>query len=88
MQDKFTILTINGGSSSIKFAVYGCTVGNYELQLSGKIEKIGPAKANFTWQQAAETINRIDIDTKKTGDAISFLIVVERLISCSPIKSI
>ncbi len=47
---KKNILTINGGSSSIKFAVYELT-GELMLALTGEIEKIGTpgARMNFTF---------------------------------------
>ena len=40
------VLTINGGSSSIKFAVY--EMDNFLLKLSGKIDRIGTAASEMT----------------------------------------
>ncbi len=41
------ILTINGGSSSIKFALFE-TGGRPERTLAGRIERIGLPEATFT----------------------------------------
>jgi acetate kinase len=40
------VLTLNGGSSSIRFAIYPCA--SEELRLAGKIDRIGTAHATLT----------------------------------------
>ena len=46
-----SILTINGGSSSIKFALY--RIGeSLERELHGKIDRIGSGGTNLTFQCA------------------------------------
>ncbi|RFM27285.1 acetate/propionate family kinase [Deminuibacter soli] len=47
-----SILTVNGGSSSIKFALYNVGL---QLQVKGKIEGIGTAHARFSFKQASGT---------------------------------
>jgi acetate kinase len=60
---KDCILTINGGSSSIKFALYK----SLDKLLDGEIERIGIAGTQLTWNKT----NSINVDTK---DPVTFLI--------------
>ena len=47
------VLTLNGGSSSIRFAVYQCG-GPLRRRLAGKLERIGSRKASFTLLESPE----------------------------------
>jgi acetate kinase len=57
-RDKKNILCVNGGSSSIKFSVFGTDGGDPEERLKGKIDRIGLAGASLTFK---------DISTKEEG---------------------
>jgi acetate kinase len=57
-RDKKNILCVNGGSSSIRFAVFGTDGGDPEERLKGKIDRIGLAGASLTYK---------DISTKEEG---------------------
>lgn len=48
--DKKNILCVNGGSSSIKFSVFGTDGGDPEECLKGKIDRIGLDGASLTWK--------------------------------------
>jgi acetate kinase len=50
------VLTLNGGSSSIKFALFNLT-NKLELVLKGKIKNIGQPSANFSVEGTAEVDN-------------------------------
>jgi acetate kinase len=70
------ILTVNGGSSSLKFAVFGCapsesTCGQREW--SGSIERIGLAGAQATVTGPAQVRNRWPIAAGDLGQAASQL---------------
>lgn len=72
--DNSHILTINGGSSSIKFSMY--QVGKpLERLLFGEIEKIGTkeAKFNFTTSQSPQK-NSVDITAITHDEAINYLV--------------
>src|SRR5271168_2313443 len=58
------ILTINGGSSSIKFAVFAQT-SPLKLLLSGSVDRIGSAEANFSVSSA----DNKPIDSRTIGQA-------------------
>ncbi|HVX28431.1 MAG TPA: acetate/propionate family kinase [Parafilimonas sp.] len=70
--DGVSILTINAGSSSIKFALYE---KNDELQqiLSGKMERIGLKDASFTIKQNDKKLNE-NIDVSNFRNATTSLI--------------
>lgn len=61
-----TILTINGGSSSIKFALYESTLNKI---LDGEIERIGIEGTQLRWNDNKQTI-----DAKDHTEAAEFLI--------------
>ncbi len=68
-----TILTINGGSSSIKFALYQ-NDGSFNRLLDGKIERIGLADSTLSYSEEKE--NRNETLNPEAGDyksAINFL---------------
>jgi acetate kinase len=48
--DKKNILCVNGGSSSIRFSVYGTDGGGPKERLKGKIDRIGLAGASLTFR--------------------------------------
>ena len=68
------ILTINGGSSSIKFSIYK-SGKPLERLLYGEIEKIGTkdSKFNFTTAQSPQK-NSTDITANNHDDAINHLV--------------
>ncbi len=68
-----TVLTINGGSSSIKFAVYEMA-GNMVCTLSGKITRIGTGSPDFivTYNRSLET-NSIPFKAANFKEAAGFL---------------
>ena len=51
MNEKPSILTINGGSSSIKFALYEA-VNPLKRGLYGKVDRIGLSGTNLTFHNA------------------------------------
>ena len=53
MNEKPSILTINGGSSSIKFALYEA-VKPLKRGLYGKVDRIGLSGTNLTFNDADE----------------------------------
>jgi len=68
------VLTINGGSSSIRFAVFDASQPPRRL-LQGKMERIGSADAGLTVDQAdGGAPTHIKIDIKEQGTAGGFLI--------------
>ena len=72
--DKTYILTINGGSSSIRFALYQ---GEKTLKkaLSGKIDRVGLNGSNLTFHDAAKNQpGRLKLSTTDHKSAANFLI--------------
>lgn len=68
------ILTINGGSSSIKFAMYEMAE-NLTKILSGRIKKIGSNNTDFTViENISDHRSQITIDAKGFKEASEFLI--------------
>ena len=47
------ILCVNGGSSSVKFSVYGMDEGGLGLRLRGEIDRIGQQGAELTYTDIA-----------------------------------
>lgn len=47
-----SVLTINGGSSSIKFAVYATAGDSLERKLSGSVQRIGLSDTHLSFQEA------------------------------------
>jgi acetate kinase len=69
-----SILTINGGSSSIKFAMYGMSANPNKI-LSGQLKRIGLHNPEFiVTQNASKEIIQIKIDAKDFKKAAEFLI--------------
>lgn len=68
------ILTINGGSSSIRFATYNPDAG-LRRELHGKIERIGLAGTQLTYvDPLGDTSGSIDIPPRYRSSAATFLI--------------
>jgi acetate kinase len=68
------VLTINGGSSSIRFAVFEASQSPRRL-LQGKMERVGSDDAGLTVDHAdGQPPTRIKIDIKEHGTAGGFLI--------------
>ncbi len=70
-QQGYSILTVNGGSSSIKLSVFEKKDG-LQLFLSGKIERIGLKDASFRIRQG-EVSSDIDMDVSSFEKAIRSL---------------
>ena len=68
------LLTINGGSSSIKFAAYRAE-GPLERRVSGKLERIGLPGATVTYDdRIANDQGNFGLEAADTGTAARFLI--------------
>lgn len=67
-----SILSINGGSSSLKFALHELSSGLGPL-LEGKIEKIGTAACRLKYQQPSGPPEEIDLAGKGMYQAAQFL---------------
>src|SRR5271168_4558297 len=67
------ILTINAGSSSIRFAVFKTAVPPIRM-LEGKIERIGSPAASFRAGRAGEAATQINIGTTPGRSGIDFLV--------------
>lgn len=73
-QENLNILTINGGSSSIKFAMYGMAENPNKI-VSGQIKRIGLHNPAFTvTKSTSDKKNQIKIDAKDFKEAAEFLI--------------
>jgi acetate kinase len=73
-RDAAVVLAINGGSSSIKFALYhgGNTLAQ---RLSGGIERIGAAEARFSFSDAAnQRSDDCQVDARDFASATAFLL--------------
>lgn len=67
------VLTINGGSSSIKFSLY--VIGDsIEKLFSGMIENIGTKKTEFIFSKENQEKERILIEAKNHDEAANYLI--------------
>ena len=73
-QDKKTILTINGGSSSIKFALYQSNKSFIRL-LHGNIDRIGLSDSNLTFSNGEENQKEtVQVELNDHQSAANFLI--------------
>src|ERR1051326_4317267 len=66
------VLAINGGSSSIKFALYSVDSDMSRL-FSGKIDRIASSEAALTFQQTGKEAQTESIDAPDHGAAASAL---------------
>jgi acetate kinase len=71
-----SILAINGGSSSIKFALYA-TDSDMTRLFSGKIDRIASPEAALTFQEAGKEAQTESIEASDHGAAIS--VMMDRL---------
>ena len=68
------ILTINGGSSSIKFALFGAGDSLRRI-LDGKVDRVGLSGTNLTFRDSAgKSQDRRNIDAAGHGSAVAFLL--------------
>lgn len=89
MHNKNCILTINGGSSSIKFSLYRINEP-FELLFNGEIENIGTKKTTLNFRNNTDKQkNSIDIDTADHNQAAHHLIEwLEKQVDFTSIKAI
>jgi acetate kinase len=66
------ILTINGGSSSIRFALFDVNGSNKRL-LDGKVERIGTPEATLTLRPAGQPPSEVKIQADKPESAVDAL---------------
>jgi acetate kinase len=89
MSDKPFILTINGGSSSIKFALYE-VVKPLKRRLSGKVDRIGLSGTNLTFDapttKKLEHHNLAAVDHKSAANAL--IDWLEKQIDFKPVKAV
>jgi acetate kinase len=68
------VLTINGGSSSIRFAIFEASRPPKRL-LQGKMERIGSDAASLAFEHGTgNTPSQIKVDSKDQGSAVDFLL--------------
>ena len=73
-REPFSVLTINGGSSSIKFALYQAG-GALERRLYGKIDRIGLSGTNLTFKNSTgKSQDSRTIDSADHRSAVAFLL--------------
>lgn len=71
---KSTVLTLNAGSSSIRFALYE-QVEPLRRVLCGKLDRIGTASSVLTYTDANEKSHSVvDVDTSNKGSSVAFLL--------------
>jgi acetate kinase len=72
-RESYSLLTINGGSSSIRFALYD---GDKTLRLlDGKVDRVGLSGTNLTFEDAAgQSQNSRAIDSSDRRSAVGFLL--------------
>jgi acetate kinase len=70
----YSLLTINGGSSSIRFALFDVTEPLTRL-LDGKVDRIGLSGTNLTFKDATrQSQNGLTIDASDRHSAVGFLL--------------
>ena len=73
-REKYSLLTINGGSSSIRFALFDVGEPPRRL-LDGKVDRVGLSGTNLTFKDAAgQSQNRRAIDSSDRRSAVGFLL--------------
>ena len=88
LQENLTILTINGGSSSIKFALYTCSK-NPELLSTGKIQRIGSSNTTLSYKETGKESTDTAINAKDITAAAGYLIEwLNKNINIKDIKSV
>ena len=82
------ILTINGGSSSIKFALFG-TGESLPRVMAGRIERIGFADASFRVAEADGTRTSMPLDAPNHTAAVNALVDwLEQWIGCAALAAV
>jgi len=73
-QDKKNILCVNGGSSSIKFSVFGVDGEDLRVGLKGKIDRIGLEGAALTFKDGSDgKEGRVNLERSGMKEAANFL---------------
>lgn len=73
-KEKATVLTINGGSSSIKFALYATGVA-LQKTLTGKIDRIGLSNTTLSYHDTSRDQQvKLNIEAKDTDSAANYLL--------------
>jgi acetate kinase len=73
-REKYSLLTINGGSSSIRFALFDLGEPPRRL-LDGKVDRVGLSGTNLTFKDAAgQSQNSRAIDSSDRRSAVGFLL--------------
>ena len=73
-REKYSLLTINGGSSSIRFALFDVGEPPRRL-LDGKVDRVGLSGTNLTFKDAAgQSQNSRAIDSSDRRSAVGFLL--------------
>ena len=73
-ENTYNVLTINGGSSSIKFSLYQCGIP-MQQKLTGMIERIGLSGTRLTFNDTLSGQQRsFRIEASDPGSAADFLI--------------
>ena len=73
-RDPFSVLAVNGGSSSIKFALYNLSEP-LRRRLDGKVDRVGLSGTKLTFQDAAgKQLESRAMDSKDHRSAIAFLL--------------
>ena len=74
MQTNTNILTINGGSSSIKFSVFA-TTDPLHRGLTGKLDRIGLAGAQLTFSDPVSgKKDTVEVEVSDYASAVEFLV--------------
>ena len=70
----FDILALNGGSSSIKFAVFNSSIAGLEQKLYGNIDRIGLSVTTLTYNDlAANQQETLSLSATDYLSAVNFL---------------
>lgn len=73
-ENTHNVLTINGGSSSIKFSLYQCGT-QMQLQLSGKIERIGLPGTRLSFRDGlGEQQPGLELEASDVASSVVFLL--------------
>jgi acetate kinase len=84
-----TVLTINGGSSSIKFAVYEIQEEKPRRHVSGEFERIGLGDAAFTFEEPGKDKARMPVYAPDHSAAVEHLIEwLDRRVGLKSIRAI
>ena len=84
-REKRCLLTVNAGSSSIKFALFEMNA-SLSRTVSGKIDRIGlPGATLSVTELASRKMEQVDLDATKHADCVAPLLsAIERQSVCRP----